>query len=415
MKLENHDYENALLGCILLDNRVLDEYKVKSTLFDNALARRVFSEIEKARSGGYVADIREISLRIPQDAGRIVSLTDVPSAANVKFYYDSLVDLAKRRGLFKLAREVCENVKDDKSTDEVFSLIDKSLLEISDNAISGYRHIGDFIPETLKEIEYANRHKGQIIGIPTGFGELDKKTNGWQNGDFIVIGARPSRGKTALALNMASASARANRRVGLFSIEMTASSLIKRLIADWGNVQHGSMRSGFIGGGDIESIAIAAQELCSANIYIDDTANIKLNDFISSARKMKRNEKVDILFIDYLGLIDNKRDGMARWEQMSEVSKSIKGLARELNIPIVSLSQLTRDTESAKPTMANLRDSGSIEQDADVIGLLHRVGTPDDEGNVEIDFLLEKARNGTTGEIHMLFKPAYMRFKEVET
>jgi replicative DNA helicase len=415
MKLENHEYENALLGCILLDNRVLDEYKVKPTLFDNALNRRVFGEIEKSRAGGFVADIREIALRIPDVAAQVARLTDVPSAANVKFYFDNLVELARRRGLSKLARDVSSMAIESDSSGDVFTYIDRVLVEIAENETGGYKHISAFVPDAMKDIEKAMKAKGKISGITTGFHELDDRTNGWQDGDYIVIGARPSRGKTALALNMISAAARAGHKPGLFSIEMSAKSIIKRLISDWSTVSYSGIQNGLMNPNLIPQIADAASALFVQSIFIDETPNIKLSDLVSSARKMRRNDKVDIIFMDYLGLIDNKQTGLARWEQVSEISKAIKGLARELKIPIVSLSQLTRETEAAKPTMANLRDSGSIEQDADIIGLLHRVGYTDNTNSEAlIDFLLEKARNGTTGEIHMVFKPSYMRFKEVE-
>ena len=415
MKLDNPEYENALLGCILLDNRVLDEYTISGALFNNNLTREVWKHIESAKAMGATADIREIALRMPDKAATVASLTDVPSAANVKFYHSELVELARRRGLFKLARDVSALAHEADSSNDIFTEIDRRLAEISGTKDSGYKPASSYIPNVLSEIEYASKNQGRLSGIDTGFSELNDKTNGWQKQELIIIGARPSRGKTALALNCASAALRSGNKVGFFSVEMSAESIIKRMISDYASVKYSNIRNGFISKSDIASIAEACQKIASQGLYINDTPSIKLADLASDARRMKRNENINILFVDYMSIIDNKRKDIPRHEQVAEIGSTLKGLARELDIPVVSLSQLTRETEGTRPTMANLRDSGALEQDADVIGLLHRVGYTDDtRSEAQIDFLLEKNRSGATGDIHMIFKPSYMRFKEVE-
>ena len=415
MKLDNPEFENALLGCIMLDNRVLDEYAINGALFNNVLSKRIWSQIESARSMGATADIREIALRIPEHAAQIASLTDVPSASNVKYYYDELVELARRRGLFKLARDVSSLAHEAESSNEIFSEIDRRLAEIAGTKDAGYKQVSSYIPAVLSDIEYANKNQGKLSGIDTGFAELNNKTNGWQRQDLIIIGARPSRGKTALALNCSSAALRSGNKVGFFSVEMSANSIIKRMISDYACVKFTNIRNGFLSNSDIASIADACSRLASQSLFINDTPSIKLSDLVSDARRMKRNESIDIMFVDYMSIIDNKQTKIPRHEQVAEICATLKGLARELDIPIVSLSQLTRETEGTRPTMANLRDSGALEQDADLIGLLHRVGYTDEtRSEAQIDFLLEKNRNGATGDIHMVFKPSYMRFKEVE-
>jgi replicative DNA helicase len=240
-------------------------------------------------------------------------------------------------------------------------------------------------------------------------------TNGWQNQDYIVIGARPSTGKTAGMLNSATAALRAGKKVGIFSAEMNTRSILLRMVSDWGNIDSKKLRSGFMGSTDALQVGETAQQIGKTGLFINDTPNISFQALVSDARRMVRKEKVEIIFIDYMGLIVNEKNNLKRHEQVSEISRNLKGLARELNIPIVVLSQLTRESHGSKPTIADLRESGSIEQDADLIILLQDLGyTDDSETCKKIKWIVGKQRNGQTGDISMIFKGAYMRMKESE-
>jgi replicative DNA helicase len=217
-------------------------------------------------------------------------------------------------------------------------------------------------------------------------------------------------------LNMASAALRSGKKVGIFSAEMNVESLIMRMLSDWANVDSNNMRSGFISNSQILAICDAGQRIAQTGLFINDTANIQFPALVSDARRMKRKEGVDIIFIDYMGLIVNEKNNLKRHEQVSEISRNLKGLARELDIPIVVLSQLTRESHGGKPTIADLRESGSLEQDADIIILLQDMGFTDEDKNCKkIKWIIGKQRNGAIGEISMIFKGNFMRMRQSET
>jgi replicative DNA helicase len=269
--------------------------------------------------------------------------------------------------------------------------------------------------EAIAEIEAAYRSKGALLGVPTGFPALDDKTNGWQKQALIIIGARPGAGKTSIALNMATAAVRKGVPVGIFSAEMSGPAIVKRLIADWGQVEYKRIQSGVMGGGDMAKIYQAFQDLADHTIRMNDRPGIALPDLVADARMMRRRDKVGILFIDYLSLVSNDRRDIPRHEQVAEISRTLKTLARELDIPVVVLSQLTREAQGERPKLSQLRDSGAVEQDADMVILLHNMGWTDDaRTHVKINLIVEKNRNGATGDVPMIFRPAMMRFAEVE-
>lgn len=414
-QIDKLEYEQALLGSILFDNRILDEYEITSQMFSNSFGKQVYHWITQARARGAVADIREVALMMPDHAGQVAQLTDAANMANVKVYVEDLKECARIRGLMSLTRHVGAMISDESSYDQIMEYIDKTMLEIDGMRENGYSHVSEHVNDIIKHCENVYKNRGQLSGVPTGFPKLDEYTNGWQNQDYIVIGARPSTGKTAGMLNSATAALRAGKKVGIFSAEMNTRSILLRMVSDWGNIDSKKLRSGFMAATDILQIGETCQELGKSGLFINDTPNIPFPALVSDARRMKRKDGVDIIFIDYMGLITSEKNALKRHEQISEISRSLKGLARELDIPIVVLSQLTRDSHGNKPTIADLRDSGSIEQDADVIILLQDLGYTDEtETCKKIKWILGKQRNGATGEISMIFKGSYMRMKESE-
>jgi replicative DNA helicase len=416
MDLERTDYEQALLGAILIDNRILEEKRITSELFTDLDCLRAFETIEKTKARGARADMREIALMMPDKMAFVCGLSDYGSAANAGFYVDELRDRAKRRGLMRLAREVTERARQEHhETEAILAYCDSELLAINDAREIGYKPVSAYILQTVNEIEAAIASKGALTGIPTGFEGLDELTNGLQKQAMVIIGARPGTGKTSIALNMTSAAVRSGRAVGFFSAEMSAVQIIKRIAADWGSVDHRRIISGIMGNRDRASIAEALEKLALSRVFINDSPSIKLVDLVSDAKRMKRRDGIGVLFVDYLSLVTNENERIPRHEQVAQISKTFKGLARELDIPVVILSQLTREAQGERPKLSQLRDSGSIEQDADMVILLHQLGYEDDTKQLmRLNLIVEKNRSGSTGDIPMLFKPSHMRFTQSE-
>lgn len=421
MELTNPATERALLGCILFDNRILDEMRVTSSLFSDSLNLEVWREIEKAIARGNRADLVELRLRMPDKAAFIAELTDCGVMVNAAQYYADLSELAKKRAFFDMAKGIANRVKDEAKSGELSEYCEKCLTDISDHSESGYKHVSAIIPGVISEIEKAHALKGELSGIPTGFDKLDAMLNGWQP-EYYVIGARPSTGKTQYALNCASTALNSIKRetglayrVGFFSAEMSATSLTKRDISDRSNVDHSRIRSGFFASGDMDAIQDAMAQLVDKGLYICDTPNITKTQLISEARKMRRKEKVDIIFIDYLTLIKCENERLQRYEQVSEISLALKGLCRELGIPVVTLAQIKRESTGRRPNLSDIRESGAIEENADVVMFLHKEGSNDESGNVDkISLIVAKQRNGQCGDVPLLFFKNKMRFRQAE-
>lgn len=414
--MQNDEYERNLLGQILLDNTVRGEYQIDRSLFSSERNAKVYEAIERVIASGAIANIVEVARMIPDEAGFVANLTSYPSAANVGYHVAELRELTRRRAIMRMAREASEMTRDyQNKSDDIIAACDRILLEISMNKDGGYRHVSACMDEALAMILKAHETKGKISGVPTGFETLDKWTCGWQPGTLNVIGARPGAGKTSIALNMASTALRAGYPVGFFSAEMNAAAIIKRMIADWGAVNFGTLNSGFYGENDLPKIESACIDIAATRLYVNDMPNIKLGALIEDARRMKRKEGAGIIFVDYLSLVDNKRSDIPRHEQVAEISRMLKGLSRELEIPIVALSQLTREAQGERPKLSQLRDSGGVEQDADIVILLWNKGWTDEAKDaLEIVFIVEKNRNGQTGDVDMIFKPSRMRFGEID-
>jgi replicative DNA helicase len=280
------------------------------------------------------------------------------------------------------------------------------------------------INDTLKIIENAFNSKQEYTGIPSGFSELEKYTSGFHPSEFIIIGARPSIGKTALALTMASHITIEKRiPTAFFTLEMSGMALMQRLIAMEARIESNSLRSGFLKSSDYHDLLHAADNLYEAPLYIVDMPNMKILDLRAQARRIRAQQKVEIIFIDYLGLISSENNYNPRYEQISEISRSLKSLARELGIPIVVLCQLTREAEKEKPTLSSIRDSGSIEQDADVVMFLHRERESDKKGGEQTpanagegsktSLILAKQRNGPVGTVDLVFMSKYAKFESM--
>ena len=446
----NDDAERAVLGAILLSTAAFDEvtevlrkedfYKIgHQVLYDAILA---FHQEHSSQTIDLITITDYLSgqdmLERCGGMAYIAALTsDVPTTANAAYYAKIVKAHSLRRTMLELSGEIKEKVFDQSTVIE--SVVDTFEQKLSDlQSSSGsfaekYQEGSILVTKTVDRLQERAKH-GNKDGIKSGFSQLDDMTGGCQPSEFIVIGARPSVGKTAFAISMAIDIA-IHRKIptGFFSAEMTAMAIMERILAAEAHVDAKKIRNAVLRNQDNLAIIDAASKIYEGKLYIQDTQNIKLLDMRSQARRMKRERGIKILFIDYISLINPEASpNVPRHEQVAEVSRSLKSLARELEIPIVALSQVTRDAEGKEPNLANLRDTGSIEQDADVVLLLHRdrlidmSSQPDfrreEEPQVMISgfpvqktkVIVAKQRNGETGIITMGFQNQLVRFVEMD-
>ena len=422
----NIDAEVATLGALLLDPEALSTVLryLRAEDFYRGAHRKVYQAILALFDRNEAIDLitlcdelgRVGELEACGGMARVSQLTSaVPTSANVEYYARIVQALSMRRELQRIAASIISDSFDD--SQEVRIIIEEAerrIFEITDRQqIGSFRLAREIINQTVDAIERLYHSSGTYTGIPSGFADLDNLTSGFQNSEFVVIGARPSVGKTALALTMAAYIAVQQRKpVGFFTLEMSAVALMQRLLAAEARLDSNRIRSGMLRRSDFHKITDAAGRLYDAPLYIEDSPNLKLLDLRAQARRMKSNHSVEIVFIDYLTLISSENQELPRHEQIAEISRSLKALARELDVPVLALSQVRRETEGKLPTLADLRESGSIEQDADVVMFLHRErGTDENLNERETDLIVAKQRNGPVGKINLTFFPEYTTFE----
>ncbi len=429
----NAEAEQASLGALLLDPDAVphvlrylrpDDYYVNANKHVFAAIIALFEKGQKADLITLADEMRaQGTLDHAGGAAYIAKLTDaVPSSANVEYYAQIVRDGAVRRAVMKLSADIRQKATDDGiETSLLLDELQESIFEISQDRQSvTYKSVKEVVPETMRLIEKLSKSTAQYTGVPAGYPDLDSMTSGFHDSELIIIGARPSVGKTAFALNLAAHMAlREKAGVGFFSLEMPDVQLMNRLLASEARISSEKVRSGLIKPSDIQSLMDAASRLYEAPLYIVDVPNIKLLDLRSLARRMKSERDIQVLFIDYLTLITHENSDLPRWEQISSISRSLKALARELRIPVIALSQLKREAEGKQPSMADLRESGSIEQDADVIMFLHRdreIEKRQDERSpyIPTELIVAKQRNGPVGMVNLLFFPGFTRFESLE-
>jgi replicative DNA helicase len=429
----NAEAEQACLGAVLLDPEAVPEVLrfLRPEDFYLNSNREVFAGIISLYEKGQKADLITLSdelrllgtLERAGGPGYIANLTSVtPSSANVEYYAKIVQETSIRRNLIKLSASIRARAHDDST--ESGLILDEAqarIFEITQNRQSVmYKSVKELLPETIKTIEKLFKNKNAYTGIPSGLPDLDSMTSGFQDSEFIVIGARPSVGKTALALSMAAHIAVKERiSCAFFSLEMADMAIMQRLISSEARIASEKIRSGLIKPSDFNALMEAAGRIYEAPLYIMDMPNMKLLDLRTMARRLRSERDVKIIFIDYLTLITHENTDLPRWEQIASISRSLKALARELRMPVVALSQLKREAEGKQPTLADLRESGSIEQDADVILFLHRdreTNKTRDERSlvVETELIIAKQRNGPVGKVEIAFLPSYTRFESIE-
>ena len=351
----------------------------------------------------------------------------VPSAANLSYYLDHVREKYVLRKLIQTCTSVVGKVFDyEGEVEALLDEVEKEILHVNESRVkSGVQPINTLVHEAIATIENYFGRNGQLGGLATGFADLDKMTDGLHGGEMIIIAARPSMGKTSLAMNIAEHVAMELKLpVGVFSLEMSAASLILRMMCSLARVNLRSIREGFMSEADFPKLTHAAGRLSESKLFIDDTAGLSILSLRARARRMHQQHGIKLFVIDYLQLCNStaRRAQENRQQEIADISSGVKALAKELNVPIIVLSQLNRELEkdkSRKPRLSDLRESGSIEQDADLVGLLYKPNAGDDEDGataeesdgVAVNFLIAKQRNGPTGDVNLTFMKPYTRFE----
>ena len=423
--------EEAVLGCILLDAEAIaksmqiltknDFYKTaNATIYESMLFL-----FEKNHQIDYVSIIEQLKknklLKDVGDAYYITGLTEkAPSAHNVEYYANLVKEKSILRNIINVSRSLTAEAYESKEDiTEILDNAEQALFSLSKDADNKrFKNIEPILHEVLDN--WGNRKKGSLTGVASSFFELDNLLSGFQKSDLIILAGRPSMGKTALALNFSrNISIDHNLKVGFFSLEMSSKQLVERLITSEAKLDSHLVRTGKLPKNEWKKLSEAASVLSETNFYIDDSADLNIMELRAKARQLKAEKDIDILFIDYIQLLHAPQKIESRQQEISYISRSLKALAKELNIPIIALSQLSRAVESRtdhRPIMSDLRESGAIEQDADVVMFIYRKyvysNSEEDLGLGEI--IISKHRNGPIGTVKISFMDRYARFDNLE-
>jgi replicative DNA helicase len=426
------DAEESILSAILIDNNtlleVLDVLAPKD--FYRSTHQKIYHAITELFTRNEPVDLVTLA-NILREKGQLeeiggatflARLVDVvPMAVNAQHYAKIVHDKACLRRLIEKANEIAKRCLEDQgNVDDVIDFAESSVFEISENKIKpAFYPLGKIIENSIDTLEELQGNKALVTGVATGYPLLDNKTAGLQNSDLIILAARPSMGKTALALNISrNAAVDYGIPVALFSLEMSKESLSMRMLCSEASVDSSRIRSGFIGKENWVHITDAAGILSDAPIYIDDSPDLSALEIRAKARRLKMDKDIGLIVVDYLQLMRGRHSAERRELEISEISRSLKALAKELDIPVLALSQLNRKLEERsdkRPMLSDLRESGALEQDADVVVFIYR----DEEYNKDInnpnrgkaEVIVAKQRNGPTGTVPLAFLKAYTRFE----
>lgn len=423
--------EQAVVGAMLMDRDAIltaselisgeDFYqKAYGTIFDTVV--EIFNEAKPVDLVTLQERLKEKD--VPAEISSLEFVRDlvdaVPTSANVKYYSEIVAEKSMLRRLIKLNEEITNQCYLSKEPMEaILEMTEKRVFELVQK-----RNTGDFVPikdvvlNALEKIESASKTNGSVTGIPTGFLDLDYKMSGLQPSDLILVAARPSMGKTAFVLNIAQHVAfKENKSVAIFSLEMSKEQLVNRLFSLEAQVDSQSLRTGNLKDEDWEKLIESAGIIGKSKLIIDDTPGISISELRSKCRKFKAEQGLDLIIIDYLQLMTGRVGGRSesRQQEISEISRALKGLARELNVPVIALSQLSRAVEQRpehRPMLSDLRESGAIEQDADVVMFIYRDDyyNKDTELKNIAEIIIAKQRNGSIGTINLTWLPNYTKF-----
>lgn len=412
--------EAAVLGAIAIDavhgkDNCIDDLPLEAEDFSNPFNRQCFGVMKQVADAGQRPELLTLQTwpGANLDPVTLATLTDIiPTSANVAYYAGIVRTAADLRKLVRLSAEIREAVAMGKPVLEILDMTERRTLEIAEVKKKDIVPVRQLVSAVINDIEEAYHRQNAITGVPTGYPTLDDMLAGLQAGDMVVIGARPSVGKTALAVCMAANQA-VDRQipVGFFSSEMENKKLTRRALASIGRLSLTAINTGRLLPADFHKLTEAAAKLHDAPLYIEDTANIPFTELRSKARRMKRMG-VQVIYVDYFGLIEYGDERQPRYEIMSYLSRQFKKLARELHLPLVLLSQVGRQAQKGRATLADLRETGALEQDADVVIFPHREPDQQHPGQEIADVTIAKQRNGPTGTVPFHWFPQYTRFEE---
>lgn len=419
--------EKATLGAMLLDYSTIGVVStiLKSDDFYKIAHQHIYKALLELYTSGENPDILVLKNKLETTnllesvggVAYIATLTDtVPSTANVEYYARIVLDASIRRSLIKASHKILSDVYNNSiGSRDLLEEAQKKIFELTDAGISAsFKKIADILQPFLEHLQQLRNRKVDITGVPSGFPALDSMTFGFQPSEFIIVGARPSIGKTAFAMSMAANIAiREKIPTAFFSLEMSEMQLTQRLLSLEAKLNSEKLRSANLTVKELKKLTNVCGQIYESPLYMVEMPNMKLLDLRAMARQLCTQCNVKIIFIDYIGLINSENYLTPRHEQIAEISRSLKGLARELGIPIVALSQLIRDAEEKRPVLSSIRESGSLEQDADVVMFLHRPRTPTNEISeqpLDTELIVAKQRNGPTGTIHIDFIPTYTAY-----
>ncbi len=435
---QNIEAEQAVLGAMLIDKEAIAKVTeiLTSDDFYREAHRVIFNAMMELYNKNEAVDMVTITEVLKrdnklEDIGGIAYITSlanvVLTAANVKYHADIVAEKSVLRQLVRVSTEIAAMGYE--ANDDVGTLLDNAesrILEISNRKKKAdFTPINDVLMESVQSIEKLLNNKGGLTGLPTGFADLDKLTSGLQPSDFVILAARPSMGKTALALNIVqNVALRAHKKVGgearsvaFFSLEMSKEQLVNRMLCAEAGIDSQRLRVGEMHDEDWTHLWDACDVMSKAKIYIDDTAGITAMDMRSRARRLKAEHGLDLIVVDYLQLMQGsgkRNSSNDRQQEVSEISRSLKALARELNVPVLALSQLSRSVESRqvkRPMLSDLRESGSLEQDADIVAFLYREDyyNPETE-NKHTELIIAKHRNGPVDTVNLFFQKQFTKF-----
>ncbi|MGX7347876.1 replicative DNA helicase [Aerococcus vaginalis] len=444
MPPQNISAEKAVLGSIFLDPDqfiTVNEY-IEPLSFYRRAHQLIFSVMQQLNDRQEAVDIETVQAELDRqnqleninnlDGGDyIYKLAEgTPTAANAEYYAKIVEEKAMLRRLITASNEIAQTAYEEQDAlDDILDNAEKKILNVSERRNRGdFTHIGDVLDISLNEIEELSKNHSAVTGLPSGYPDLDRMTAGLQPDELIIVAARPGVGKTAFALNIAqNVAIKQNATVALFSLEMSAEQLVNRMLCAEGSIDAGRLRTGSLIDEEWSDLIMAMGALGDSEIYIDDTPGIRMTEIRAKCRRLLQEKKnIDLVVIDYLQLIESPRRNENRQQEVSEISRQLKKLAKELHVPVIALSQLSRSVEQRqdkRPVLSDLRESGSIEQDADIVSFLYREdyykhegSEEDDDGEDEnniVEVIIEKNRSGARGTVQLIFTKEFNKFSSV--
>ncbi len=430
---QNIEAEQSVLGAMLIRQEAITETQeiLRADDFYREAHRIVYNAIEELFSNHEAVDLVTLTeqLRKTNNLDKVGGISfvtalanSVPTAANVVYHAKIVKEKAELRRLIDAATEIAAKAyADEDDVDDIMDDAEKKILAIAANQMRGnFVPISEIIISAIDRVERLYENQGGLTGISTGFSDLDQLTSGLQPSDLVLVAARPSMGKTAFTLNIATYAALHDSSVAFFSLEMSKEQLVQRMICSEGGIDSQRLRTGDLLDEEWTQLIATADRLSTAKIYIDDTPGITVMELRSKARRLKAEHGLDLVIIDYLQLMQGRsaRSGDNRQQEISEISRSLKALARELDVPVVALSQLSRSVESRqvkKPMLSDLRESGSLEQDADIVMFLYREDyyNQETENKNITEVIIAKHRNGPIDTVRLFFHKEYTKFRSV--